>query len=466
MATGNPLAQLGYIEGRIGNTYENAIKTNIMLDSGCTNSVISVPFFTKAIASLRIDYHKLETPIDMITASQTNIHLTHACDLPIWFKDALGEIGKIEYRFMVATQIPQDMILGVDFFTSQYFKAWTNNELHITTDKGEVRNKITYRNDDICNNLLIAEHKPIPPHTLVELQAAPQFPDKIPKYDFPNDLVTCINVDQPSPPTDYTIIETLHSKTPDHNYNLLVKNNTDKWITLPVDTVVAELIPAPHTDGIPEFIIEDNTVKVTNIHQPCMEHDTLLDVAFTRKSKKEKFTYLPKIYRMQLANEPQLIEKLREQECNDEEIEQKLNDLDRDGYFTHTNEAMAKKIHEVDITPPPADENTTPTIDELLDKIKLDHLPAEQASRFRELFRQNPEVLAKHLWDVEETDCIVAYLPLKDNALSTCTNCKYTSPSIQTTKIIQEALEILEKNKIIQTCTKASPFVSNLLTVK
>ena len=101
------------------------------------------------------------------------------------------------------------------------------------------------------------------------------------------------------------------------------------------------------------------------------------------------------------------------------------------------------------------------TDDQLIDGLKLDHLPPEDQLIVREMFRRNINMLARNEFDVEANPYITAVIELKDDFQPMTS--KYIPIPIHLREDAIKLIRYYLKKGVIEYCHEPTPFVSNML---
>ena len=150
---------------------------------------------------------------------------------------------------------------------------------------------------------------------------------------------------------------------------------------------------------------------------------------------------------------------------NSEEKNQALDQFLKEGFATKSSTSVIESnTHVTELKEP----SKVLTDQEILDKIKLDHLKPDEKLKALELFRKYISVFARHEYDCPpnnlgvEADVLLA----DDFSPNKTVNCKYFPIPPQIRPQVRNILRKMQENGIITDCTEYSPIVSNLLIGK
>ena len=150
---------------------------------------------------------------------------------------------------------------------------------------------------------------------------------------------------------------------------------------------------------------------------------------------------------------------------NSEEKDQALDQFLKEGFATKSSTSVIESnTHVTELK----ESSKVLTDQEILDKIKLDHLKPDEKLKALELFRKYISVFARHEYDCPpnnlgvEADVLLA----DDFSPNKTVNCKYFPIPPQIRPQVRNILRKMQENGIITDCTEYSPIVSNLLIGK
>ena len=305
--------------------------------------------------------------------------------------------------------------------------------------------EIHYKNQKEILNLITQEDVQIPPRGTTSVRIIHKDRKHIgekEKYYIITDIEEMMEDDE------YCITPTIQKGTSKWGTVVTIENRTDNWLEIPSETRVAIMeVVSPNLNSIEPYIQENELPEVEDSVCEAIE-----------MGNEPKVSYLTR----------EVHKKMLENLSNDhtkEEMEAKMKKFDEEGYYSESAETIAEHLNSLcDMTVPP--QTKEPTIEELVNKIKLDHLQDNHANKLRRIFTQHHTILARSLWDCPLSPLTEAFVPLKEGCTKTCQNCQYRPIPLEQRETVQEAIEALEKAGIVEKCTKATPFISNLLCGK
>ena len=154
-----------------------------------------------------------------------------------------------------------------------------------------------------------------------------------------------------------------------------------------------------------------------------------------------------------------------EENMNEDEKEKALEQFLKEGYATKScTSVIESNTHVTELK----ESSEILTEQEILAKIKLDHLQPDEKVKALALFKKYISVFAKHEYDCPpnslgvEADVQLA----EDFSPSKTVNCKYFPIPPQIRPQVKNILRKMQENGLITDCTEYSPIVSNLLIGK
>ena len=462
---------LPYLKIALGKQEEYAL-----LDSGATDSFIEQETFQKIKNNSQ--YVKGHQDIQLITANRRVTLKATLVEVPIKFSTDNQQHYEITWKFLVTPSLNQKIYLGSDFLGSKYVRCMSKNTLTILPDMDKKpRNiPITRFQQNMHTNLYAQFDEIVPPNSMKIIKA---FIEK----DLPEIHQLVIeDIEDSDEQGAISVLPTINSYSEFLQYPIILENKSNDIMYIQANSIVGKISPLDETDicyqvntkpllDDPEDVTENivglqfceihSVLKPTKSQANTTEniqrehHDPSPSSAhdIDELNNAQHYSHAHNEAANKLARNPNLTE---------DEKEEMINKFKKDGYYPLTTTEMLEK-HKNGIIELQEGEDKPKTPQELVDSIELHHLPTSQREMIKAIFLKHAQSLASHIWDCPPTDLVEADITLKEEAYTSCHNCKFVPIPKAIRDEVMRTIEQMTRYGIIGICQKPTNIISNLL---